>query len=70
MMASKLAKPLTGQSSLTELKMKEAYALLPEARGSDGREGSPFALRANTTLLRARQTNGRVFPSGTIVVDG
>lgn len=69
-MASKLAKPLTGQSSLAEFKMKEAYALLPEARGSDGREGSPFALRANTTLVRARHTSGRVFPYGSIVVDG
>jgi hypothetical protein len=70
MLASRLAKPLTGQSSLTDQKLKEAYALLPEARGSDGREGSPFRLRANTTLTRARQTNGRVFPYGTIVVDG
>jgi hypothetical protein len=70
MLASKLAKPLTGQSSLGELKLKELYALLPEARGSDGREGSPFALRANTTLVRARHTSGRVFPYGSIVVDG
>jgi len=54
LMASKLAKPITGQNSTTQLKWQEALALLPEAKGSDGREGSPFVLRANTTLTNAR----------------
>lgn len=69
-LASKLAKPLTGQSSLTEQKMKEALLLLPEARGADGREGSPFRLRANTSLTRARHASGRGWSQGSIVVDG
>ena len=69
-LASKLSKPLTGQSSLTEMKLKEATALVPEARGSDGREGSPHVLRANTTLTRARRTYGGGFPyRSTVVVD-
>lgn len=54
LMASKLAKPLTGQNSLTELKYKEALTLLPQAQSSDGREGSPFRLRPNTRLTSAR----------------
>jgi hypothetical protein len=69
-LASKLAKPLTGQSSLADQKLKEAFALLPEARGSDGREGSPFRLRANTSLTRARHASGRGWSQGSIVVDG
>ena len=54
LMASKLAKPLTGQNSLGQLKMQEAIGLLPEARSSDGREGSPVVLRSNRTLTLAR----------------
>lgn len=69
-LASKLAKPLTGQSSLVQLKMQEALALLPEARGSDGREGSPFVLRPNRTLTHARHSWSGTFPYGTIVVNG
>jgi hypothetical protein len=64
MLASKLAKPLTGQSSLTQLKWQEALALLPEARGSDGREGSPIILRANTTLTTARRRSGGTLSVG------
>jgi hypothetical protein len=57
-MASKLAKPLSGQNSLADAKLKEAYALIPEAKGSDGREGSPFHLRPNRTLTYARMRSG------------
>ena len=57
-MASKLAKPVTGQNSTAELKLKEAYALLPEARASDSVEGSPPTLRPNTRLLTARHRWG------------
>ena len=57
-MASKLAKPITGQNSTTQLKWQEALALLPEAKGSDGREGSPFRLRPNMTLTNARHRSG------------
>lgn len=57
-LASKLAKPVTGQNSTERLKLEEAMALLPESRASDGREGSPVVLRANTTLTRARHRWG------------
>ena len=67
--ASKLAKPLTGQNSLTELKLREAYSLLPEAKHADGREGTPAVLTPNTALTLARQRHGGTFPYGTIVVD-
>jgi hypothetical protein len=69
MLASKLAKPLTGQSSLTQLKWQEALALLPEARGSDGREGSPIILRANTTLTRARRRHAGTLEVGETLAD-
>lgn len=69
MLASKLAKPLTGQSSLTQLKWSEALALLPEARGSDGREGSPIVLRANTTLTSARRRSGGTLTVGEQLLD-
>jgi hypothetical protein len=69
MLASKLAKPLTGQSSLTQLKWSEALALLPEARGSDGREGSPVILRANTTLTTARRRSGGTLTVGEQLLD-
>lgn len=58
MMASKLAKPVTGQNSLAQQKLQEAMAFLPEAKGSDGREGSPYVLRANRTLVHARRRSG------------
>jgi len=58
MMASKIAKPLTGQNSLAQQKLQEAMAFLPEAKGSDGREGSPYVLRANRTLVHARRRSG------------
>lgn len=54
-MASKLAKPLTGQNSTAQMKWQEAISLLPEARSSDSREGSPQTLRANTALLVRRR---------------
>jgi hypothetical protein len=57
-LASKLAKPLSGQNSLAESKLKEAYTLIPEAKGSDGREGSPYRLRPNRTLTYARRMSG------------
>lgn len=58
MLASKIAKPLTGQNSLADQKLKEALAFLPEAKGSDGREGSPYVLKANRTLVHARRRHG------------
>jgi hypothetical protein len=58
MMASKLAKPVTGQNSTGQQKFQEALALLPEAKGSDGREGSPYRLRPNRTLVYARCVSG------------
>lgn len=57
-MASKLAKFLTGQNSLTELKLKEAQMLIPEAKGSDAREGTPYKLAPNTTMTYARHAGG------------
>jgi hypothetical protein len=59
-LASKLAKPITGEGSTEEAKWKEALLLLPEARGSDGREGYPVVLRANRGLVHARLGVGRV----------
>jgi hypothetical protein len=58
LMASKIAKPLTGQASLADAKMKEALMLLPEARASDAHEGTPYVLRANRTLVHARRRSG------------
>lgn len=58
MLASKIAKPLTGQNSLAQQKLQEAMAFLPEAKGSDGREGSPYVLKANRTLVHARRRSG------------
>jgi hypothetical protein len=57
-MASKLAKPLTGQNSTGQQKFQEALALLPEAKGSDGREGSPYVLKPNRLLIHARRASG------------
>lgn len=54
-LASKLAKPLTGQSSVEELKWKEALALLPEAQHRDGKEGAPRQLTAPSTLVVVRR---------------
>lgn len=67
LLASKLAKPLTGQNSLAELKLKEALNLIPEARASDGREGAPFRLRANSRLTLARHRHGGVLQPGLIL---
>jgi hypothetical protein len=58
LLASKLAKPLSGSSALADQKLKEAYTLIPEAKGSDGREGSPYRLRPNRTLVFARHASG------------
>lgn len=53
-LASKFAKPIAGQNSLTQLKLQEAAALLAAAQNSDGREGSPIVLAANYRLVRSR----------------
>lgn len=58
LIASKLAKPITGQNSTAELKLQEAMAFLQEARFSDGREGPPPVLRPNMRLLHARHRFG------------
>lgn len=67
LLATKLAKPLTGQSSLTEQKWKEDSLLLIEAKGSDGREGTPFRLRPNTVFTRARFAHGGLSSGSTVV---
>ena len=61
-LAARLAKPITGQNALAELKLKEAYTLLPEARKSDGREGTPRVLRANHGIRLGRQASGGGLP--------
>jgi hypothetical protein len=66
LLASRLAKVLTGQNSLAQLKFQEAVALLPEARSADGREGYPVVLRPNTRLTRRRQTHGGVLQAGLV----
>lgn len=58
LMASKMAKAITGQNSVEQLKMQEAMAFLPLAQGADGREGTPTILRANNLLVRARHRHG------------
>jgi hypothetical protein len=68
-LASRLAKPLTGQNSTEDAKWKQALALLPEGKASDGREGSPYILRANTTLTWARRRGSGVLLKGE-VLDG
>lgn len=57
-LASRMAKAITGQSSVEQLKWEEGLALLQEARGSDGREGSPVRLQASNILTRARHRSG------------
>jgi hypothetical protein len=58
MVAGRLAKAITGQSSVAELKIKEAYALLPEAKRSDGREGTPKIIHRPVGLIAARHRLG------------
>jgi hypothetical protein len=58
LLASRLAKAITGQSSLQESKIKEAYALLPEAKRSDGREGTPKIIHRPVGLIAARHRLG------------
>jgi hypothetical protein len=69
LLASRLAKVLTGQNSLAQLKFQEAVALLPEARSADGREGYPVVLRPNNRLTLSRHQHGGVLQSG-LVLDG
>jgi len=57
-MAAKLAKSITGQNSTEDAKLQQAFLLLPEAQRSDGREGSPVVLRANTVLTSVRRRSG------------
>ena len=59
-LASKLSKFLTGQNSLTELKLKEAQLLVPQAQNSDGREGTPPKLAPNTLLSFVRHAGSGV----------
>lgn len=63
-MASKLAKPITGQNSTEEQKLKEGLALLPEARASDGREGYPRRLALPNAMIvgRHRSASSGVWP--------
>lgn len=68
-MAAKLAKYITGQNSTEDIKLKEAYTLLPEARASDSREGSPQTLQANSSLL-LRHRGWAGFPWGPRWRDG
>jgi len=58
LMASKMAKAITGQNSVEQAKLQEALAFLPLAQGSDGREGTPVILRANNLLVLARRRHG------------
>lgn len=48
-LASKLARPLTGQQSVEQAKWQEALALLPQALTSQVREGDPSRYRASET---------------------
>lgn len=60
-LAGKLAKAVTGQNSTERLKYEEALGLLPEARSSDGREGTPVVIAPSTILTRSRHRwGGRV----------
>lgn len=54
MLAARLAKVVTGQNSTEELKLKEALALLPEAKTKDAQEGAPRLLRRSGRLVHAR----------------
>lgn len=62
MLASRLAKPLTGQMSVVEEKLKEALLLLAQAKMSDGREGTPQVLHRPARLWAARQSHAGVWP--------
>ena len=59
LLASKLAKPITGQNSTTEMKYKEALTLLPQAKASDGQQGTPRVLRLPQSIAFARHGSGR-----------
>jgi hypothetical protein len=58
-LAAKLAKPITGQNSTAEMKLKEAYTLLPQAKASDGQQGTPRVLRLPQSVAYARHGSGR-----------
>jgi hypothetical protein len=62
LLASRLAKPLTGQNSVEQLKLQEMGALLLEAKKSDGREGTPQRLRLPGRLYAARRAHSGVWP--------
>lgn len=62
-LASRLAKPITGQNSTAEYHAKLAFSLLPQAQKTDGQEAYPRYARISTALVQARHhSTGGVWP--------
>lgn len=62
-LASRLAKPITGQNSTAEYHAKLAFSLLPQAQKTDGQEAYPRFARISTALAQARhQSSSGVWP--------
>lgn len=58
MLASRLAKAITGQNSTQEQKLKEMVGMLSEGKRSDGREGTPKVLAIPPRMGIARHARG------------